>query len=118
MRQFSRISDGRVNVFRLKRRIALEDLLLAGPFGKTVEDVRDEDARPFGAELAVTNQRVAAEVLSPVNHGLAPFLHGSLSAAWPLLDYNLHDLPRYSYHAWLFAVYENPKSTGRTLKTF
>ena len=118
MRQFSRIGDGRVNVFRLKRRIALEDLFPAGPFGKTVEDVRDEDARPFGAELAVANQRVAAEVLPQVNHGLVPFLHGSLSVAWPLLDYNLRDLPCYSYHAWLFGVYENPERTGRTLKTF
>lgn len=47
MRQFSRISDGRVNVFRLKRRIAFEDLLPAGPFGKNVEDVRDETRVPL-----------------------------------------------------------------------
>src|SRR5574337_843223 len=84
MRQFSRIGDGGVDVFGLQRRIASENLFPARSLGKAIEDVRNEDACSFGAELAVTNQRVTAEVLPPVNHNPVSLLSGPLGVAWPL----------------------------------
>lgn len=67
--QLSRVSDGRVNVFGPKRRVATKDFLSASPFRQAVEDVRDEDSRSFGAELPMADLRITGQVLSPVNHG-------------------------------------------------
>src|SRR5574337_2070756 len=86
MRQFSRIGDCFFFVYVFQRRIASENLFPARSLGKAVEDVRNKDACSLGAELAVTNQRVTAEVLPPVNHDPASFLSGPLGVAWPLLN--------------------------------
>lgn len=68
MGQFRGVDDGRVNVSRLERGVAAEDLVASGALGEAVEDAGDQHTRPPGAELAMADTRVDLEMASPVDH--------------------------------------------------
>lgn len=80
MRQFCGVGQSGIDVVDAKGRIARQDLILVGTFGKTVEDHGDGNSGPRCTDLTAADLWATAEELLPRRHifsllGRRPYVH-------------------------------------------
>lgn len=68
VRQLSGVGQSGINVAGVERRIALQDLVLGGTFGKTVKDHGDGNSGSRGTHLAAADLRITTQELLPLHH--------------------------------------------------